>query len=853
MNKKRFYIDSVFKILAVLLIGAGIYEIPHKIPYKINVMIEKLVAKASDLHLFHTVLLITLGIIFFSLVKIFFYVKAMKQYQVLYILSFVCIVICCLLFIWKNETITLQLIFLSLLVSSYYLYKRGMKCKIKELKSTNNNSDESIYSSSEDALGRINTAERIAEMLEKHQGESLKIGVYGRWGSGKTSLMNLVKESLQKKENFIVCWFNPWTYHSDKDLWIGFREAIEQELIIHDKGVLNFPIFRTIKAFSLRIFQHSTSKLPIGKLIDELIKNAGTPIENEIKASINNYLNINLPQDAKIIVFIDDLDRLDDAKRILTILKTVKEIINIDKISYVLAIDDETVSKIITKEMNLTSGNLFLEKIINYHITIDEPSVEGRMDLLQKELNKPKNQIDIRVINNIKSYLPNNPRTLKRYLQNMNLFATILQRFESDEINLNFIYLAQILNLEFPNVYKGILRDSGVRGMFSPSYISSKKAGLITEDDAKEILNKYPVESKDMERAKNIIIGLQVQIKKMDKNFDLYFRIIESSSVLTWKEFKLHYETLRLDSTQFDDLIKGNLKSQYIEHVFNHRDELLGKIHVAKYHVTAKSYQQELVDLDNYIQELIALVIPEYQIQIFKLLYKQLKGWISTNMNGYEEFYKYIHNTNRNREKKIIKDLTKILANNHGVKLLEIIEPWYPDNKISPQIYEYKMDLLKIIEPFYIQNVLGKFGLKNGLNIWSDKDFSLEKYYLFKDSRFHQSDIHDKLDNLAEMAKENLVIRENFLTYMHLFTHYLYADASYIQPEKVREVLKNKEFVKILWKGVISEEVSLYSFTILKDFIDAITKLYEEDIEEIIVYPDWWEDRMVRYSSISKS
>lgn len=853
MNKKRFYIDSVFKILAVLLIGAGIYEIPHKIPYKINVMIEKLVAKASDLHLFHTVLLITLGIIFFSLVKIFFYVKAMKQYQVLYILSFVCIVICCLLFIWKNETITLQLIFLSLLVSSYYLYKRGMKCKIKELKSTNNNSDESIYSSSEDALGRINTAERIAEMLEKHQGESLKIGVYGRWGSGKTSLMNLVKESLQKKENFIVCWFNPWTYHSDKDLWIGFREAIEQELIIHDKGVLNFPIFRTIKAFSLRIFQHSTSKLPIGKLIDELIKNAGTPIENEIKSSINNYLNINLPQDAKIIVFIDDLDRLDDAKRILTILKTVKEIINIDKISYVLAIDDETVSKIITKEMNLTSGNLFLEKIINYHITIDEPSVEGRMDLLQKELNKPKNQIDIRVINNIKSYLPNNPRTLKRYLQNMNLFATILQRFESDEINLNFIYLAQILNLEFPNVYKGILRDSGVRGMFSPSYISSKKAGLITEDDAKEILNKYPVESKDMERAKNIIIGLQVQIKKMDKNFDLYFRIIESSSVLTWKEFKLHYETLRLDSTQFDDLIKGNLKSQYIEHVFNHRDELLGKIHVAKYHVTAKSYQQELVDLDNYIQELIALVIPEYQIQIFKLLYKQLKGWISTNMNGYEEFYKYIHNTNRNREKKIIKDLTKILANNHGVKLLEIIEPWYPDNKISPQIYEYKMDLLKIIEPFYIQNVLGKFGLKNGLNIWSDKDFSLEKYYLFKDSRFHKSDIHDKLDNLAEMAKENLVIRENFLTYMHLFTHYLYADASYIQPEKVREVLKNKEFVKILWKGVISEEVSLYSFTILKDFIDAITKLYEEDIEEIIVYPDWWEDRMVRYSSISKS
>ncbi|HDR8197986.1 KAP family P-loop NTPase fold protein [Bacillus thuringiensis] len=850
VNKKRFYIDSVFKILAVLLIGAGIYEIPHNIPYKINVMIEKLVAKASDLHLFNTVLPITLGIIFFSLVKIFFYVKAMKRYQVLYILSFVCIVICCLLFIWKNDTITLQLIFLSLLVSSYYLYKRGMKCKIKELKSTNNNSDESIYSSSEDVLGRINTAERIAEMLEKHQDESLKIGVYGRWGSGKTSLMNLVKESLQKKENFIVCWFNPWTYHSDKDLWIGFREAIEQELIMHDKGVLNFPIFRSIKAFSLKIFQHSTSKLPIGKLIDELIKNAGTPIENEIKASINNYLNINLPQDAKIIVFIDDLDRLDDAKRILTILKTVKEIINIDKISYVLAIDDETVSKIITKEMNLTSGNLFLEKIINYHITIDEPSVEGRMDLLQKELNKPKNQIDTKVINNIKSYLPNNPRTLKRYLQNMNLLATILQRFESDEINLNFIYLVQILNLEFPNVYKGILRDSEVRGMFSPSYISKKKASLITADDAKEILNKYPVESKDMKRAKNIIMGLQIQINKLDKNFDLYFRIIESSSVLTWKEYKSNYERLRLDNTKFDDLIKGNLKSQYIEHIFNHRDELFGKIHVTKYHVTAKNYQQELVDLDNHIQELIPLVKPEYQVQIFNLLYKQLKGWINTNMNGYEEFYRYIHINNRNREKKIIKDLTEILAGSYNEKLLEIINPWYPDEKMSPQFYDYKRDLLKIIEPFYIQNLLDKFSLKNGLNIWSDKDFALEKYYLFRDSRFHKSDIYNKLDNLAEMAKEDLVIRENFLTYMYLCNHHLNVDASYIHAEKVREVLKNEEFVKILWKGVTSEEVSVYSFSILKDFSDFITTLYEKDIEEIIVYPDWWEDRMVQCQSI---
>ncbi len=48
----------------------------------------------------------------------------------------------------------------------------------------------------------------------------LTVGIFGPWGSGKTSLMKLVQESLVKAEPPpITVWFNAWKYDQEEALW----------------------------------------------------------------------------------------------------------------------------------------------------------------------------------------------------------------------------------------------------------------------------------------------------------------------------------------------------------------------------------------------------------------------------------------------------------------------------------------------------------------------------------------------------------------------------------------------------------------------------------------------------------
>ncbi len=48
----------------------------------------------------------------------------------------------------------------------------------------------------------------------------LTIGVFGTWGSGKTSLMKMVKKHLP--EDFTVAWFDAWKYDKEETLWRAF-------------------------------------------------------------------------------------------------------------------------------------------------------------------------------------------------------------------------------------------------------------------------------------------------------------------------------------------------------------------------------------------------------------------------------------------------------------------------------------------------------------------------------------------------------------------------------------------------------------------------------------------------------
>jgi len=70
--------------------------------------------------------------------------------------------------------------------------------------------DQPIHSKREDRFNRALFAQRIADTTAtRSDRSSIVIGLYGPWGCGKSSTLNLIEEALNDHSNIVVVRFNP--------------------------------------------------------------------------------------------------------------------------------------------------------------------------------------------------------------------------------------------------------------------------------------------------------------------------------------------------------------------------------------------------------------------------------------------------------------------------------------------------------------------------------------------------------------------------------------------------------------------------------------------------------------------
>lgn len=86
----------------------------------------------------------------------------------------------------------------------------------------------------EDMLGFDKYIETLGRMInDKDFKTPFCIGIYGKWGTGKTSFMHLLETRLLKgkdEPHAIPVWFNPWRYEREEHLIIPFLKTIEYEI-----------------------------------------------------------------------------------------------------------------------------------------------------------------------------------------------------------------------------------------------------------------------------------------------------------------------------------------------------------------------------------------------------------------------------------------------------------------------------------------------------------------------------------------------------------------------------------------------------------------------------------------------
>lgn len=87
--------------------------------------------------------------------------------------------------------------------------------------------DRAIESAKEDLLGRASFSEQVGRAIFEYNGnDSLVIGLFGKWGTGKTSVANMALETVkslsQQDENApIIIRFASWNYSDKSQIWYG--------------------------------------------------------------------------------------------------------------------------------------------------------------------------------------------------------------------------------------------------------------------------------------------------------------------------------------------------------------------------------------------------------------------------------------------------------------------------------------------------------------------------------------------------------------------------------------------------------------------------------------------------------
>lgn len=99
-----------------------------------------------------------------------------------------------------------------------------------------------------DSLQRDNLAKSLANLInEQEQGSNLSIGILGKWGSGKTTFLNLIKKHLKTTDTVIT--FDASQYDDQEQIWYSLLSSVSNKYLSNGKEFLQKAkyIFKTLK------------------------------------------------------------------------------------------------------------------------------------------------------------------------------------------------------------------------------------------------------------------------------------------------------------------------------------------------------------------------------------------------------------------------------------------------------------------------------------------------------------------------------------------------------------------------------------------------------------------------------
>ncbi len=338
------------------------------------------------------------------------------------------------------------------------------------------------------AKSLVNTAKLISESRTvKESGSNddvltddgaLTIGIFGNWGTGKTTLMQCIEKEFKrtkalKKSRYKTIWFSPWKYDTKEKIWNALIQTILAEIEKDENldadarqkckelaGLMRFYAYEVGRELILGAIKHQvkqTLNVDLAKLkeihqsdsISEMYRNLNR-FELDFKSLVESYVG----KQGSLIVFIDDLDRCLPTEA-LTVLEALKLYLDRANCVFFIGLDRRTIEQAVREKYPVLeiTGKDYIEKMIQLNFFIPETIQSEIVDLLQGSMNPIAHHIGKRLWSLISIATDRNLRRMKQYLLAWNLVKDLLpENITDNEHQQMAVFL--LFQMYFPKFYE---------------------------------------------------------------------------------------------------------------------------------------------------------------------------------------------------------------------------------------------------------------------------------------------------------------------------------------------------------------------------------------------------------------